>query len=569
MEIIKISDKKIVEFYKSHPELNVVTMNLIFIDIIEKLSSNLHTSVENTVSQQILGLVSDMRSEIKQLNTGLSARLAEVKREYIDDVKLLMSNSELVMHDKLTHSIERNLDAFVAKTTVAINDVLPAKNAGLVEEIVKKHTDRIMADTAALISPENKTEKDKGAKLDQLETSLNTMIAHLANTNAAAMQGLQERLVASKQSQDTMFSELGSFLNKYKNNSSVKGAVSETELYHMLQQIEPYAEIVNCSGETATCDFRMRRLNASKPVILFESKDYAASVNTEEVAKFERDLQQQKCHGIFVSQNSPITFKENFHIDIISGIIHVYVSNVKYNCDIVKTAISIVDHLAAALPNGGSSDDSREDTHVNVSIKDIELMKIECSTFAAKRLRIIESVRAFSKDMLEQLEDIQLPTIRRITGADSGVNGLPCTICNNFWGKNQSSLSAHKRRCAKEHGFVRNLRFGQQSCPAVSEAHLDGTSLVPPAENEIINSINPDCQGGQSLTNARPTGEGWSLTNARPTGEGWSLTGIEDTRTPPNYQEGPVNATPGDSTMDSQKPNKVIRANRKIKTPNI
>jgi len=504
MEIIKISDKKVVEFYKSHPELNIVTMNLIFIDILEKLSSNLHTSVENTVSQQILGLVTDMRAEFKQFNTGLSTRLTDIKREYIDDVKQLMTNSELIIHDKITHSIERNLDSFVAKTTLAINDTIPSKNASALEDVVKKYTDRIISDTTALLSPEGKLNKRDG--LQQLETSLNTMITNmqtLANTvnvseskNASVIQSLNERMVAHKQSQDAVFSELGSFLNKYKNNSSVKGAISETELYHMLQQIEPYAEIVRCSGETATCDFRMRRLNASKPVILFESKDYAASVNTEEVAKFERDLQTQKCHGIFVSQNSPITFKENFHIDIINGIIHVYISNVKYDVNILKTAIDIVDHLDYALPNR-SGESKKTELSVNVLNKDIELMRIECSSFAAKRLRIIDCVRSFSKDMLEQLDEIQLPNIRRITGAETGINGLPCTICNNFWGKNQSSLSAHKRKCAKEHGFVENAQTNDVEPPPPVTPPIVGDlpKVASPLRSEDLPKVTPPIIG--------------------------------------------------------------------------
>lgn len=470
MEIIKISDKKVVDFYKSHPELNVVTMNLIFIDILEKLSTNLVTNVETTVSQQILGIVSEMRTDLRQLHTGISTKLLEIKREYIDDIKVLLTNTEHTVQEKVAHSLERNMDALTAKTTMAINDVIPAKSTAAVEDIVKRHAERITKETAAFIAAMKTNSTDASSKregLEQIEASFASMITAvqtLTNTvnmnearNAASIQTIQDRMGAQKQTQDAVYSELGLFLNKYKNNSSVKGAVSETELYFMLQQIEPYAEITRCSGEAATCDLRLRRLNTSKPVILFESKDYTASVNTEEVAKFERDLQVQKCHGIFVSQNSPITFKENFHIDILGGIIHVYLSNVKYDVEMLKTAIAIVDHLSVRLDMLVKETDAvnaQEDSSIQLSAKEVEDMKQEYVTFVQKRTEMSDIVKAFAKQMYDKIDELHLPVIRRVTGASVQMSGLPCPICNNFWGKNQSSLSAHKRRCAKLHGFV-------------------------------------------------------------------------------------------------------------------
>ena len=53
--------------------------------------------------------------------------------------------------------------------------------------------------------------------------------------------------------------EINDFLNKYKNNSSVKGNVSETELYFLLQTLMPTDEIVKVSTDTASCDFKVNR----------------------------------------------------------------------------------------------------------------------------------------------------------------------------------------------------------------------------------------------------------------------------------------------------------------------
>ena len=86
---------------------------------------------------------------------------------------------------------------------------------------------------------------------------------------------------------------INEFLNKYKHNSSTNGNVSEYELYSILQNIFPSDEIIDCSTETATCDYRVNRLNKSKPTILFENKDYSRSVTTEEIKK-QRLIELQK-----------------------------------------------------------------------------------------------------------------------------------------------------------------------------------------------------------------------------------------------------------------------------------
>lgn len=218
----------------------------------------------------------------------------------------------------------------------------------------------------------------------------------------------------------------------------------------MLQKVEPYDEIIRCSTETASCDIRLKRRNTNRPTILFESKDYSSTVNTEEVQKFERDLQIQKCHGIFISQNSPITYKENFHIDIVNGIIHLYISNVKYDCEVLRTAINIIDSLSGRLADMETiaSEGGR-----NVSAIELEELKEEYIKFANRKAEMLDQIKTFNKFMTDKLDEMQLPVCKRICGIEINPTGIICTICNNFWGKNPGSIAAHKKKCARVHGF--------------------------------------------------------------------------------------------------------------------
>jgi hypothetical protein len=249
--------------------------------------------------------------------------------------------------------------------------------------------------------------------------------------------------------QEKLTTELNEFLNKYKNNSSLKGGVSENELYFMIQSIMPSDEIVKVSSETASCDFKVNRKNKDKPTILFENKDYNKNVATDEVTKFERDIQIQKMHGIFISQKTPITFKDSFQIDIINSLIHVYIPKCQYDTEKLKIAVDIIDNLSAKL-NIINNTNEVDDDHIYPTTKtDIDDLANEYRNFAVQKVAILEMVRVFNKQLLDKLEDIQLPKIKNILvkfGLIENEN-LKCPHCNVYEGKNKASLSAHLRNC--------------------------------------------------------------------------------------------------------------------------
>jgi hypothetical protein len=206
-------------------------------------------------------------------------------------------------------------------------------------------------------------------------------------------------------------------------------------------------EILKVSSDTASCDFKVNRKNKDKPSILFENKDYNRNVTTDEVNKFERDIQTQKLHGIFISQKTPITYKDNFQIDIINNLIHVYIPNCQYDSEKIKIAIDIIDNLSSKL-NMISNTSNHNDTY-STSKADIEELANEYRNFAIQKSSIQELVRTTSKQLLDKLEEIQFPKIKNILikfGIIESEN-LKCPFCNNYEGRNKASLSAHARNC--------------------------------------------------------------------------------------------------------------------------
>jgi hypothetical protein len=469
-ESIIVTDKAIISYFKDNPTLDVETMLHIFIDILKKLSSNLSSSINSTVNKEILTLVKDIKSDIAAQKSDIIIRLHETKKEYIDDVKSLMMNSTMSTSEKLATLMERNTDSIVQKTTTILNDVIPKGNQIHQQQIdffLKDFRNTISEDTKKLLDIANKDDsivKDFISKMniqyESMITSLQQPIYSFINSSEerinANLTSVKESSLMCQNSQEKLSTEIIDFLNRYKNNSNLKGSISENMLYELLQKLFPTDEIIDTHKNTASGDFIVKRRSKEKPTILFENKDYKINVHTEEVEKFIRDIKLQKCHGIFLSQFSPITYKKNFQIDIIDGFIVIYIHTVEYNIDKIKAAIDIIDSLSVKL--NVLKDDSEIEGGVCVSNNDLDDIVEEFRKYGIQRLELIDTVKLYNKQMLDQIELMQLPLLRKtlIHLGREEEKELKCNYCHSYIGKNKASLSAHIRKC-KLTPFQKNI----------------------------------------------------------------------------------------------------------------
>jgi hypothetical protein len=440
-------------------------MNLIFIEILNNLSSNLSATLNSTVNSKILSIVSEIDKNLSSFRLDLIAnfneKLHETKKEYIEDVKMHLANNMLSNNEKISSIVDKNADTILTKTTSILNDIVPKsqdKNYIQIEQCIKQFCSSIEQDTKKLLETKHQDENATKIIIDNIESnfskmtsSIQTPILQLIQTSeertSGGIQKVKDEFIQQQLIQEKLTTELNEFLNKYKNNSSLKGGVSENELYFMLQCLMPVDEIIRVSGDTASCDFKVNRKQRDKPSILFENKDYHRNVTTDEVTKFERDIQQQKLHGIFISQKTPITFKDNFQIDIINNLIHVYIPNCQYQTDLIRIAIDLIDQLAPKLLLIETKCEDEDLFSMNKT--EIEELAAEYRNFAIQKLSIQETVKTMSRQLLDKVEEIQLPKIKYVL-TKFGIldnESLVCPFCNVYEGKNKASLSAHARNC--------------------------------------------------------------------------------------------------------------------------
>ena len=180
---------------------------------------------------------------------------------------------------------------------------------------------------------------------------------------------------------------------------------------------------------------------------MIDTKDYKTVVPVKEVEKLIRDVEENKCNGILVSQNSGIAQKENFEINIHNNNIIIFIHNCEYKKETMIIAVNIIDQLSPIISN--NTTDVKSD--VISSEKLLEFNK-EYQALVTQKTNYMTMIKKQRKEADAEFNKIDLPKLTDYLGskfANTGKVIFKCDICNSYIGKNSMSLAAHKRHCIK------------------------------------------------------------------------------------------------------------------------
>jgi hypothetical protein len=128
--------------------------------------------------------------------------------------------------------------------------------------------------------------------------------------------------------------------------------MGEKKMEQILTAIYPCDEIIKNANMQIHADFILKR--QSNPSILIESKECDINIETMVTDTFIESVKKTNSCGVFISQNSGIIGKPNFHMELYSGNIIVYIQNCQYDIEKIKSAISIIDNLHTKLKSFNS-----------------------------------------------------------------------------------------------------------------------------------------------------------------------------------------------------------------------
>jgi hypothetical protein len=504
---LSVTNKKLYEFYNKNSHLNFEAVNLVFHDILVKLTENMSETMSSTINSEILSniqkqdvvinelkgnlniaieninkikqetaIFSELKNDILNINNNVSLKFVDFKNEYISGVKsLLIENND---RNSIVDIIQKSNETFIDKTKLLLNEnissLIENNNKSTINNtklLLVENNDKYISQIDNTINTFQRSISDELNKLtnnnddNAIKDFISTFDSKCSNMFQTAqqpvytilqsteeriqnnIQNIKDNMLSSQSKHENTMDELSAYLRKF-NNSSYKGAIGECELESVLNKMYPSAEIINTSGVKSSGDFMMKREN--KPNIMLENKVYDRNVNPDEIQKFIRDVEEIKTHAIFLSQNSGISRKKNFQVDVHKGLIMIYIHNVQYSPEKIQIAIDIIENLAERIEEIDS-----EEEHENVISKSLlDEINQEYLSFNKQKDEIILMSKDYQKKLIGQLENLKMNALNKYLSTKYSNNektGFSCEYCNVFSASTKKSLSAHVRACKKNH----------------------------------------------------------------------------------------------------------------------
>jgi hypothetical protein len=446
---IKLTNKKVVDFYQANPNISVDHVNLLLVDMMEKM---VHDSINSSIVSQLLERLQHVETEIKTTRESVtklqpdmllsfSVKLMEMKKEYMEDIRSILSTN---VTEKIAPIMKEYVSHLMDKTSLLFQDIPKSQDA-----LSIKLQDSIRDIQKCIVDESKKVSTGQTLQefMFSIEQKFNTTQLLLNSSYEKMDYGLKE-IKLTQEHQHSAMKELSSMnqqsvqdLLRKMDNSCSKGKVSENMLFHILQTMYPSAELDFVGTTKETGDFILERTD--KPKLLIENKNWEKNVSKDEVEKFMRDTSIQNCCGLFLSQHTGISHKENFEINVQNGNVLMYVHHVNNDFEKIKIAIDIIDHFKEQL------DSLDKDVEVDTIPKDI-LKKIndEYNAFVSKKSEMQKYVKDFTTKMCKQIDDITIPSLSLYLSTKyTSVNNYIICECGKEC-KNKQAYSAHKRGCS-------------------------------------------------------------------------------------------------------------------------
>ena len=456
---IHTNNKRIIDFYNNN-NYDFEQMNLLFIDILEKLMLNMDTSLNNNIATTLLEKINNIEKNVNKSQSDISNiilnQMTEYRKEYMNDIKLLLSSNN---NDGLLPLIKETNINLLDKTTLLLNDLLPKNQTELSKSVFSQLSQ-------FQISITNETSKLTTSALDKntINNLFNTLTSSFTTIISASETRVETRLNESdrkineikeitnsnQSSQQQLQSNISEILKKFENGST-KGNMSENILYNILLSLFPCATIDHVGNELKeTGDIVLIRNN--KPKIFIENKDHESkNVTKQEVDKFIRDCEIQKCSGVMFAQHRGICNKEHFELQIHNGSVLLYVHEVKFDKNIIKTAIEIVEQFKMKFDESVATNNNGGHT-IEQSI--MEEINKEVVIYISQRNSMNKLLKDFSDKMNQSINDLKIPSLEKFLSnkfAKSTIQSESiCKYCETHIPK---SVKQHMRHCLAKKAY--------------------------------------------------------------------------------------------------------------------
>jgi len=468
---LKITNKRITDFVKKY-DIDIELFLLKNIDFYEYVLSSINENntaqilpyilTQNNLINNLIEKQNKMESNIEIVKNDKAILMTEVEKLRNDNTNNIKDIQNIIL--------KNNVD-YINTTSNIINELgktINNSNSKDISNIMNNFEKRLIENNNYLLTNTKETILNINSNNDKDIKSLSKDIELITNKSFTE---IKEHIDKLKENSPKEFEEyfnkfndkitfiLSNDLNNIKScmddtktivnnmfqnkNSSDKGKLSENRLETQLSIQFPTYTIDRTSSSGHSGDFILK--TDYKPDVLIENKDYNINVNKDEINKFHRDIKENNICGILISQNSGISNKNDFSIDIIDNNILMYIHNCNYDMDKVKHALDIIYSLYDYVSKNKNNNKNNIDDNAfqNIQKEYLEFIKnknevINTLNMSIKNLRKMDLVSI--KLILEKYSN-DLPNITS--------DVYTCQVCNKIF-TSVSGLSAHKKKHLNE-----------------------------------------------------------------------------------------------------------------------
>lgn len=474
MKELKTTNPRICNFYKSNPSLNFEAINIIFIELLDKIITDSDSAMRVAVHSQILQNIDKNSTQLKEIHTSirgidesvkslqsgivndLIVKFTDIKKGYMEEMQSIVKINAI---DTIGPLVERINCSLLEKTSQIIQEVIPKSQGhhfSQLHEAIRYFHKSISDDTKILIKYVdsntikeyiNNFEMKSTMMLQNIQQPIYSLIGSTEERINSNIQQMKEN--SSPNIQTNLVCQLSDLLKgcntsyDYKINGQINVILNKIYSTSEVLKLNVLANISTTSNV-----YLLKRPNKNK--ILVQNSDSIENICTDEIKNFLKNIEDNKCNGIFFSHNSGFSEKHHFQIDIHNKMVIVYVHNVEYNSDKIKSATDIIDTLSLKLREIGN--DHNADVTIDKDV--LEEINKEYQLFMSQKDSITNLLKESHKKVLTQIEELRFPSLDKYLSTKftvaSNKQGFNCDLCRNFSAINLKALAAHKRGCMRK-----------------------------------------------------------------------------------------------------------------------
>lgn len=413
---LTIDNKKVYDFYNLHTSISFEDMSCLMVDILKKVLKKSESPLDTNLVERIFGSINSLDKKVNNIDNNISeifeSKFMEFKKNYIHDLHTILENST---NEKMVDTLKQYNESLQDKTKIFFGEFFPKNNESITNQI-------------------NTTFNTVNTLINSSETRLQTTISNLESKLAD--------ISSINNTQNVISENINTLITKF-HGSSTKGFFSEVSIVDGLTRIYPYGNVEHVGNKiTGSGDILLTRKD--KPKILIENKEYTGVVGPAEINKFIDNALLQQLDGIMMSQQCQIQNKDDFEININGDLVFVFVCNMNYSMDKLRTAISIIDHLKeqrAFL--------YKDTTLITLTNEEIDSINEEYTMLVNQKKYTLKMVRDSYNQLIKQIETIKIPALEKILLFKYGVKLTEQENCKwcDFPCKNAAGVSAHLKGC--------------------------------------------------------------------------------------------------------------------------